>query len=93
MCNNCCCQGKTGNGGYNNVIQLDIMHVLCFGFPILGSGTPSLLCTRPYLRHFIDTTDKDRDREGRKQLSPDKIYLDDHLELRNCTVSSCICEV
>ena len=21
--------------------------------PILGSGTPSLLCTRPYLRHFV----------------------------------------
>ena len=41
----------------------------------------------------IDTTDKDRSREGGKQLSPDKIYLDDHLELGNRTVSSCICEV
>ena len=36
---------------------------------------------------------EDRGREGGKQLSPVKICLVDHFELRNCTVSSCICKV
>ena len=43
----------------------------------------------------IDTTGKARGREGGKQLSTDKIYLNNHLELRNLTISSytCICKV
>ena len=66
---------------------------------ILGSGTPScqvlalIFAILWGANTSIDTTDKARGREGGKQLSTDNIYLDDHLEVRNLTISPCICKL